>query len=152
MRLLRCPTCRSEWSGPLTWCPGCLGETLLLVPESRDGKRYGEPGAQPHRRRAKPTAPLAEDLRTHQAPSLVCWGYPGLMLPLLVALLISGKPGSGKSTAATVMALHLALLGYRVLWISPEEGRGDTTLRRFALAHRGPSATPGGLNPSTREA
>lgn len=136
MRLLRCPTCHLEWLAPASFCAACWGEVLLPVPQSKDGTPYGQDGARPHTRRGKPTQPLAEALRTHQAPALVLWAYFGLLLPLIVAMVISGKPGSGKSTAATVMALRLALLGYRVLWISPEEGRSDTTLRRFALAHR----------------
>ena len=136
MRLLRCPTCRTEWPAPQAHCGACLGEVLLPVPASRDGVPYGQPGARPHRARRQPTIPLQTLLRTHRTPSLTCWGYPGLRLPLQVAMLLSGKPGSGKSTAATVMALSLALRGVRVLWISPEEGRGDTTARRFGMAHR----------------
>lgn len=135
MRLVRCPACRTEWPAPQSICGACFFEPLLPVPASRDAVPYGQPGARPHRSRRKNTRDLGEVLRTHQRPRLRRWGYPALQLPLDASVLLSGRPGSGKSTSGVAMTLGLALEGVRTLWVSPEEGCGDTTVRRFELVH-----------------
>jgi len=128
--LFRCTACGCEWTSPGP-CRACWAPVTLPVPASRDGLPYGTPGARPHRPRRRPTRGLEDVLRSARLPALVRFGYASLWLPLMVAVLVSGPPGGGKTTLCSIIALSLALQGIRVLWASAEEGAGPTTVERF---------------------
>ncbi len=130
--LYRCIECGWEWSSPGP-CRVCWAPLTLEVPASRDGVPYGTGEARPHRARRSPTRPLGRFLTTVERPRLWTWGYPAMAMPLDASLLISGEPGSGKTTMATAIALWLAFAGARVLWLSPEEGASPATARRFRM-------------------
>ncbi len=137
--LWRCCSCGSEWSDYSTTCSSCLGEVLIQTPFSRDGARYGSPGARPHRRKYRATTGVAELLQTAFSPTLFTFGYEAIRQPRRSYTVISGPSGSGKSTLAMNMGLSLALQGgqgskgggLKVLLVSAEEGAGPSTVRRL---------------------
>ncbi len=125
-----CLACGSDWPEPVPHCPrpGCWSLRIVQQAPSRWGIARGQPGY-------KPTAPqyrsmsAGDLLRGKRGAPRFGWGYEALQLPAACSVTVLGKPGTMKSSFATMVAFSLASQGVRVLYGSIEEGLSSDTLR-----------------------
>ena len=128
--LYACLSCGSEWVGRPSDCGSCHSTALWPVPFSRRGVRYGAPEFRSALRRRPGPCEIA-DLWSTQSSARMSFGYPDIRLPICARLALEGPPGGGKSTLATCASLGLAAQQVPVLYISAEEGQGETAIDRF---------------------
>ncbi len=131
--LFTCTRCGADSGRRLRDCLACGGrDTLAAIPASRRGQPYGSSGYRPAARKRPATASLPDLLAGFSTPRLYGWGYAALRLPANARVSIDGRPGQGKSTVTSVMALALAHAGLPVLVVSAEEGQVATAMVRWA--------------------